>query len=557
MDPFVEFAIILGIASIFSVVFNKLKQPTILGYILTGVIIGVFTQSTSENHHLLESLGKFGVTFLLFVLGLELDLTELRKLGKVAFLTGIGQIVFTFTVGWLLSVFLGFDSTTALYVGIGLSFSSTIVIVKLLSQKNQIDSLFGRISIGFLLVQDFVAIFILIALSVSQSSDTSSVVSYVSDFGIVLLKGIVTIIGVYLFVKYILNRILDTIKGESEILFLVVISWALVLSSIMGSKFVGFSIEIGAIIAGISISTRFESLQIESWTKPLRDFFIILFFVALGIQIDTSSIDEIITPAIVMSLLVLVGNPIIVIIIMRLLGYKLKTAFLTSLAVAQISEFSLIIAKLGYDLGYLEPKILTLMTIVGGITMTLSSLMIYFNEQIFEKIKRFLWIFEMGSVNKELEEESEIKQIPNVIMFGCHRMGERVIKGKKPNEKHILIIDMDPINVKKLKAEGFNAIFGDMSDQKMYSKYGLETAEIVISTVPSRPDNLKLMKYIQSLENKPMLILTTTDDMQASEYYKNGVDIVIYPHFLGANLLSKIIAGKVRVEDVREEFHGK
>lgn len=544
LNAFAEFAIVISLAAVLGIIATYLRQPPILGYILTGLVIGTSTQFLQAGSGSIELLSKVGIAFLLFTLGLELDISQLRKLGKVALATGLGQIVFTSIFGYLLSIMLGFDSIASLYIAIGLTFSSTIVIVKLLSAKNQLDSLFGRISVGFLLVQDFVAIIILIGLTAFRNIKGESIEGVFYSIGQTLLVGAIVGLVIYAFVKLILNPILNSIRHEKEVLFLAAISWALALAAILGSKEIGFSIEVGGLIAGIALSNRFEHLQIESWTKPLRDFFLTLFFVLLGAHIQVDSINNALFPAIVMSVFVLVGNPLIVMIIMGLLGYNKKIGFMTSLAVAQISEFSLILMNFAYsELKQVNNEEITMMTLVGGITMTISSYMIYYNEQIYEKIKDYLSIFEFKKGTNQ-EDESQIKDNKSIILFGCHRMGRNLLKLIKSAKDDLLVIDFDPRNIGALRNEGFDAIYGDMSDISRYDEFGLEKADIIISTVPSFKENKTLLNYISELKDKPLMIITSSDGATALQLYKLGADFVVYPHLLGSEILTQLVSKK-------------
>jgi len=547
MDAFTDLAIILVLAATVSVILTKIKQPAILGYIFTGLIVGAILPELRQNVESLEVLAKVGVALLLFILGLNLDLGELKRMGKVAVATGIGQIVFTGTIGVLISLALGFNLGTSLYLAIGLAFSSTIVIVKLLSQGKQLDTIFGRISVGFLIVQDFIAILILVVLSVSQAAGGQADTNYLATLALVILKGLVVILAVWLFNKIILGRVLDSLKDEAELLFVVVLAWAFALAAIMASPLIGFSIEIGALIAGISLANRFESLQIESWAKPLRDFFIILFFVLLGLHIDLAAIGTVLPTAILFSAFVLIGNPIIVMLIMRALGYSAKTGFLTSLAVAQISEFSLIIVQFGLDAGQLTREVLTLMTLVGGITMTISAYMIRYNMQLYRLFKPVLGIFEPRKLN---EMEIVLEDFaPRFVLFGAHRMGRRILNNVASQKDKFLIVDLDPNAIRELRNLGYTAVFGDISDHKMYEGYKLDKAEVVISTVPDTNENLKLIAFVKSLENKPTLIIAANNDLQATRYYQAGADIVVYPHLLAGDLVRTILMTELSIQE--------
>jgi Kef-type K+ transport system membrane component KefB len=538
---FAEFGIVIALAAVLGIVASRLRQPAILGYIVTGLVIGAFHDKFNHSEEFLELFSKIGITFLLFILGLELNINELKRLGKVALATGLGQIIFTSLVGFFICLLFGFSTQTSFYISVALTFSSTIIIIKLLSQKNKLDTFYGRISVGFLLVQDFVAILILIALSAFKDIGGSDISKVIEGLLGALFKGIVAIFLIWLFTKFILNPLLNLIRHDKEVLFLTVIAWALALASLMGSDLIGFSIEIGGLVAGISLSNRLEHLQIGSWTKPLRDFFITLFFVILGLEINLDSVSTVITPAILLSLFVLIGNPLIVMVIMGYLGYSSKISFFTSLAVAQISEFSLIVAKFGFDLGHLDASVLTLLTLIGGITMTISTYMIFYNEELYDMLKKYLTVFEFKQ-QKAQDEQDMQPSYQSVVLFGCHRMGKSILN-QIPNQKDkVLVVDLDPKTVKELKENGYNAIYGDITDVELYQAYAINKSKLVISTVPSLKDNIKLLSYIRSLDIKPMVVIVAYNDDAVKELYNLGADFVMYPHVLGGHLLSEIVS---------------
>ncbi len=543
MDIFLEFAIILLLAAFWGFIFVKNKLPALLGFILTGLIIGPLSPGFLEpNKESIDLLSKVGVAMLLFTLGLELNLDELKKLGKVAFATGIGQIVFTSIVGIFICLAMGFSLVASLYISIGLTFSSTIVIIKLLSQINQLDSLWGKISVGFLLVQDFVAILILILIS------TLSGLSNIYDPNILipilttLIKAVVIGILVFLFSKFVLFPLLDSLRFEKEILFIISVAWAIGLSAFLGSEFVGFTIEVGGLIAGIALSSRYESLQIESWIRPVRDLFLAIFFVSLGMHIKFDSLIDAISPSIIFSLFVLIGNPLIVMLIMGWMGYSKKVGFLTSLAVAQISEFSLIITNFAYTkLGILDNTTLTIMTLTGAITMVISSYLIYYNLKIYEKIQEFLSIFEFRK--RKAQEIVTEKDSYEIILVGCKRTGRNIIyKNRKEN---ILIIDLDIHNVKSLKREGYNVIYSDASDDLLWESVNLKKTNLVISTVPGLHENKTIIRHVKSFYPSILVVVIASNEHDTRILYDLGADFVVFPNLVAGELINSIVKNKV------------
>lgn len=535
MSAFNDLAILIGLSAVFGLLAYRLKQPLILGYIAAGIVLHSTGLLTATSEGQLELFSKIGIVFLLFILGLDLDIRELKHLGTVALATGIGQIVFTTIFGIIIATLLGFSFIASVYLAIALTFSSTIVVVKLLSQKRELDALHGKISVGFLLVQDFVAIILLVLLS---ASNKQSGLTIELEVMVLILKALILGVVVIFFTEFIIPRLIKLTGYDREMLFIAIIAWALIFSAVSATPLVGFSIEIGALLAGIALSARKEHLQIESWTKPLRDFFLVNFFVLLGFKIQIGDISEILLPAIIFSTFVLIGNPLIVMCIMGILGFRSKVSFKAGLTVAQISEFSLLVGSVGIANGALRNADIALLTIVGGITMSLSSFMIYYDEIIYDRIKHLLVIFERKHLNNQKTRRSSKSKI---ILFGYKRLALELSGMIADEPRRFIIVDNDPGSIKQAEMTKAEAIYGDLADSDLLKTLNLEKAELVISTVPDRNANLTLLTYLSINKIKVPTIVTAFDDTTAAEMYNNGADLVIYPYLSASQQLASVI----------------
>lgn len=535
---FLELTIILVAASLLSILFRFIKQPTILAYIVTGIIVAQLALLTSDGKVSIEALSKIGITLLLFVLGLEFKISELRSVGKVALLTGLGQIFLTTLAGLLLCTLLGFDITSSIYIAFGITFSSTIVIVKLLADKRDLTSLHGKITIGFLLVQDFFAILALIFLSGFSNGQTPGFdVLMVS-----LIKIIFLVVITLVFSQYIFPRLTHFLSQSNEILFISSLAWAFGMASLVSSPTIGFSIEIGGFLAGLALANSTESTQIISKVKSLRDFFILLFFVVLGFHLDFSNIGEVIVPAIIISIFVLIAKPIIVMSLLGLLGYKKRTSFLSGVSIAQISEFSLILTFLGQKLGHIDGKVVSLITLTGIITFTLSTYLIVNGDFIFDRIKPLLSVFEKKNNSKE--SFGDISEMSNhVILIGADRMGLHTLKALEEQKDEVLAIDFNPDIIHSLKADGYNVLFGDAADEEILEKANAIHARIILSSVPDFEDNLILIHYIkkEAKENPPLLLVTAHSEEDRYDLKKAGADYVIMPYKAAGKYIGKMI----------------
>ena len=540
---YTELTLIIVLAAGLSIFFRFLRQPPILAYILAGVILGPLGIIHLQGKEVITSLAEIGITLLLFMLGLELRFSELKSVGKVSIITGLAQILFTSVVGYSLSIFLGFSPIVSLYVSIALTFSSTIIIVKLLSDKKDLQSLYGKISVGFLLVQDFVAIVALIFLSGFTGGGPLSFL----EFFTIILKAVVLFGWVILLSWHFLPYLINKISHSPETLFLFSIAWAFGLSALVTSPLIGFSIEIGGFLAGLALANSLENYQIISRVRPLRDFFITIFFVTLGTRLLISDFSEILIPGVILSAFVLIGNPIIVMIIMGALGYRKRTGFMAGLTVAQISEVSLILMIMGNRIGHVSDQAVSLVTFVGAITFVISTYMILNNNYLYKLLSPFLDIFERSNVREKRIPSEKIKD--HVVLIGVRRMGESILEALKKDEKtKIVAVDFNPDIVETLKEDGVISFYGDIADEEIQELAQIDKAKLVISTVSDLEDNLLLLKSIKNLKKKPKVVLLALEKHEARELYKEGADYVVIPHIAGGHHLAKILVEENHME---------
>lgn len=541
-----ELTIIICLAATLSILFRFLKQPPVLAYIIVGLILGPLGIIHIQGGEVMKSLAEVGITLLLFMLGLELRFSELKSVGKISLITGIGQIVFTTVIGFIIATLLGFSNVTALYLSIALTFSSTIIIVKLLSDKRDLNSLYGKISVGFLLVQDFVAIIALILLS----GFTNGGALDPKDFVLVILKAVVLFGWVILLSRKVLPYVLDKIALSSETLFLFSLAWAFGIAAIVSSPMVGFSIEIGGFLAGLALANSYESYQIVTKIRPLRDFFITIFFVTLGMGLLVTDFQTILIPGIIFSLFVLVGNPLIVMILMGIFGYRKRTGFMAGLTVAQISEFSLIVMFMGNRIGHVSDQNIALITFVGAVTFVTSTYMIINSNTLYRILSPYLGIFERKNVREKVLKDKEFKN--HIILIGGKRMGEGILNALIKNNDSVVVLDFDPDIINSLKDKKVDCFFGDISDPEIQELVNLDKSRMIISTISDVDDNISLLRSIRKLKNKPKIIMQTLEKESAKSLYKEGADYVVLPHVAGGHHLAKILVDDNHLEIIEE-----
>ena len=529
LNIFIEISIILVLATVIAAVMRILKQPAIIGYILTGVIVSPFFLSLIKSQDTLVIFSQIGVAFLLFIVGLSLNPKVIKEVGKASLITGIGQVIFTSLIGFFIARFLGFELITALYIAVALTFSSTIIIMKLLSDKGDLDKLYGKISIGFLLVQDLIAVFILII--VSSFSEPNQALSSIL---FLLIKGSLIVLLLVLISLYVLPKLEFFFAKSQELLFMFSVGWGLGLASLF--YLIGLSLEIGALIAGITLSLSPYNNEVSSKMKPLRDFFVVLFFIVLGSQLIFGNFSKFLVPIIVFSLFILIGNPLIVMILMGMLGYTKKTGLQAGFTVAQISEFSLILIALGVSVGHLTTEILSLVIVIGLVTIIGSTYLIIYSEKIYQPIAKYLSIFEKRSVKKEKKRKSY-----EIILFGYNRVGFDFVNSFKKLRKTFLVVDYNPEVISHLMKEKIECEYGDVEDIEFLEQLNLKDIKMGVSTIPDFETNILLMKTIRKVNKKAVVMCVSHHIDEAYKLYSAGASYVIMPHFLGGKYASMLI----------------
>ena len=531
-NVFSEIAAVLLTAALIGAVAVKLRQPLIVSFIAVGLLVGPAGFGWVSSADQVDLLAKIGITLLLFVVGLKLDIHLIRTTGLVALATGLGQVTFTSLIGYGIALALGLAPVAALYVAVALTFSSTIIIVKLLSDKREIDALHGRIAVGLLIVQDLVVVAAMIGLSAFGASQTGSAgIAY--EMLKVLLKGVGFLILTGLMMRYLLPDLLHRLALSHELLVLFAISWAVALAAV--GAHLGFSKEVGAFLAGISLASTSYREAIASRLVSLRDFLLLFFFIDLGAQLDPGLLGAHVGPALVLSLFVLIGNPLIVMVIMGVMGYRKRTGFLTGLTVAQISEFSLILAALGVSLGHIDAKIMGLITLVGLITIGLSTYLILYSHRLYDLLARRLQIFERSVHHLEQAGDSEgYLPSPEAVVFGIGRYGSELIRGLKEQSWNVLGIDFDPDVIRYWRREGISVRYGDAEDPEFLATIPLQQLGWVISTANELSVNLALLASLrhQTFRGKTAVRINRPED--AEVLLRAGANVILSPFADGA-----------------------
>lgn len=520
-----QFALVLVLATILGIVMHYLRQPLVAAYILTGIFISFLPMASAASRGPLEFLPTIGIAFLLFLIGIELDFRELKAIGKPIVLASLTQMAVTTTLVTAFINYLGFPVHQALLIGLALSFSSTIVIIKLLIDKQEVSTLHGRVAIGILLIEDLVAVLALMSISIITSVDG---LHSAAPFIILAVKGVVFLAIVVLLTKFVIGRLFTILAASHELLFFSSISWCFLFIAIATS--LGFSMEIGAFLGGVSLATSPFRFQIAGRLKPLRDFFIAIFFIELGLQIVLPDVLSNIGLIGLFAVVALLVKPIELMAILSLLGFRRFTTYHTATALSQISEFSVILFLTAQRSGLLPGQLVSVMASATIVTIFISSIVVNQNQRFYKSLG---WLVQL------LERDTAIKAkllkpgSHDVILIGAHRSGEQVLTFlKKKSPQSLLVVDYNPEVVRKLKKERIAVLFGDIADPDILHEIRLQEAKVIISTVRVLKDNLALLEAAQHEGAKSISIIAAQDREEAKLLYQHGAHMVVIPQYL-------------------------
>jgi Kef-type K+ transport system membrane component KefB len=542
---FTEFSLLLIISAFAGMIALWLKQPVLIAYIVVGIVVGPAVLGLVGAHDQIDLLAQVGVSVLLFVVGLKLDLQHIRHIGPVALATGLGQLTFTIIFGFILTYAMGKSPMDAIYVAVALTFSSTIIIVKLLTDKREIDALHGRIAIGFLIVQDLAVVIAMMLMSTLKTGADAELAQVLISL---VLRLAIVVVAMFVLMRYLLPKIVARMARSQELLLIFAIAWGTSFAAL--GEWSGFSKEAGAFLAGFSLASSIYRDAISARLTGIRDFLLLFFFIDLGSKLDFSTLGAEVAPAIVLSLFVLIGNPLIVMGIMGYMGYRKRTGFLAGLTVAQISEFSIVFVAMGISLGHVGVDVLGLTTIVGLVTIALSTYMILYSHPLYDRLSNWLSIFERKNPYKELNHESKnsTNSDPDVIVFGAGRYGSALARGLQKAGLDVLAVDFDPENYKKQQRKGLNIRYGDGTESDFIDSLPLNNTQWIVSTLPDITTNQSLIHALKNHYHGKIAIVAR-EEIDKAMLNKLGVTIVLYPindavEYAVASLTTEISAEK-------------
>lgn len=529
-EIFTELSIVLVIVAAVSIVMRVLKQPLILGYILTGILVGPLLLDVIHAKEAFEGFSEIGIALLLFIIGLGMNVGVIKSLGKVSITTA--AVIFTAVggLGMLAAYLMGFDLITALVLGVALFFSSTIVILKVLSDKREVSRLHGQIAIGVILVDDIVATLAIVAVTAASNGGLGA-----AEALPMVAKAIG--LGLLLFVAgaYIIPKFSKALAKNQELLFIFAVAWGFGIASLFGAF--GFSHEVGALFAGVALASLPYAVEMSTRLKPLRDFFVVLFFVTLGERFVFDDLSSTLLPALVLSAIVLIGKPLFTMASLGLLGYTKLTSFKAGIHLSQVSEFSIVLVVLATGTGLIDPRAASVMTLVALITIGASSYLMKYDDRLYRRTDKLLDLFE----RKKPSERRQKRGLYTAILFGYHHGGHEFLHLFRDMKQRYLVVDYDPEVIEHLEAQGVRHAYGDATDTEFLEEINAGHAKFIASTITDKRVNLLILQYLHRYSTDITFLCHARTYEDALELYEHGAAYVILPRFLGSEYVTSHI----------------
>lgn len=527
---FTQITLVVAAAAVMAIIMRLLRQPLIMSYILTGIIVGPSVLNIVHAKEAFESFSAIGITLLLFIIGLGMNAGVVKSLGRVSLLTAGAILLMVGLAGHLTALALGFDNLTAIIFGVAMFFSSTIIILKVLSDNKELSRLYGQIAIGVIIIDDVVATLALVTVAMLGMGNFAP-----ASLGLLALKAIALGAGLYVLGTRIAPRLLKFFAKSQELLFLFTIAWGLSVAALF--DFAGFSHEIGALFAGVALAGLPYATEMAAKLKPLRDFFIVIFFVTLGETFTFGALKDSIIPALALSAVVMVGKPLFVMLSLGMQGYTKLTSFKTAIHLSQISEFSIILVMFAASSGVIPNTAVPVITLVALITIGISTYLMKYDDQLYRLLQHHLRHFERSGAH----EPSHRRTLYPAILFGYHKGGHEYIKAFREMKMQYLVVDYDPEIIDHLESQGIHHAYGDATDEEFLEEIAPGEAKLVVSTVTDTTTNKILLRYLRRHGNKASFICHANNYNEAADLYALGASYVSLPHSIGSERVSSFI----------------
>jgi CPA2 family monovalent cation:H+ antiporter-2 len=532
-----DMGLVILIATLLAYLARALRQPLIVAYVVAGILVGPMGFGLITSPEDINTLAELGIAFLLFTVGLEIDFRKLRSVGKASLAGAAIQMVLTFLMGIGIAIALGLELLVGTYIGLLLAFSSTMIVAKLLVDENEVKTLHGRMMIGILLIQDIVVILALPLLGSAGAAISVGVLVMIIAKGLGLFS-IALVLN-----RFVFRRVLDFAARSHEILFLTAVA---VCFSFIGLAYaLGFSIAIGAFIGGIAIAQFPYNLEIFGEMHSLRDFFAVIFFTSLGMQLNLGVMTSMLPLLMALLLITVLIKPLILSITYLYMGYGGRTSSIIGLGMGQASEFSFILAAQGLLLGQISQGIYSVMVTVVVFSMIITPYFMNARNGIYNLFSRadisFFKRFGAPHHVKRLERHPKGGLKNHIVVFGSDVMGRKVVDYLVGKKKEMIVAEHNPEVIRELSEKGVYTMYGDADNEDLLRASGLYRARLAIVTIPDVVTSGFVIGKAKRFNPDIKIFARAHSEDDAEALYRAGADFVVVPDFVsGGTLVRKI-----------------
>lgn len=535
----IDIAIMFFTASIAGLALSKLKQPAILAYILTGIILGPGVLGIIENDEIINQLAEIGVIALLFTLGLEFSIDKFKQVGKAAFLLGISQILITIFFVALILKSLGLSASLSILIGCIVSLSSTVIVIKSLSEIAQSDSLHGRLMLGILIIQDLSLIPIMIILP-NLGMDSGVILT---SLAFSIIKACIFLV-LAIFISLKISPIITNLFASTSREILVLSSIAIALGTAIIANYFGISLELGAFIAGLALSITAHSKQLSAEIAPFRDAFAMVFFVSIGLLMDIGFFITHFQEIFTIVLLIIILKIIICFSIIYFAKYPGQTALWVGFSLFQVGEFSFVLAKVGNHKNIINQDLYSLIIISALFTMILTPFFIRKIPSLIYKLQDIKFWNKYFKGKVEIEDSSS-RLSGHVIICGYGPIGRSLAKILTLHCKRFIVIELNNETVKKLKKEKIPVIYGDATNTNILRHAGIIKSTLLVTTLPDDKSNEIVTISSRKFCNNLPIIARSRYQTNINKIYKAGASVVIHEEYETALSVISSTLGKL------------
>lgn len=533
-------AVLYSVAALFGAMIKKMKLPMLVGFMLAGILLATLGVSWHDQSWLLI-ISEYGAAFLMFSVGLEIKWQYFKDLGWTILGISILQMLLIFSLVYAFLFFLDYDAQAAIVLSVVIAFSSTVLVVMILKDKKQLRSLHGRILLGILLIQDLLAIIVLLLLPY-LNLEFFSVGRLVEKVGLNILI-IFLVIG---FGHYFFARLKSLFRHEDDVFFVLSIAYLATVIYIFSLPLVSLPPEIAGLVAGLSLAATMERERVGNWFEPLRNFFLVFLFFYVGTQVEFRWITQDPKSLVILFLVVFGLKMIIGWVVAGIAGLPKKVIVLTGLGLANLSELGFVILPMTNRLGLIGDRDLSIFSVVILASIILSAVFLHNSDEFYYYFGDYFSLLEKAKIYKP--KVNNLKLRGRIVLIGCHRSGCMLLYSLGKEKKDIVVLDYDLGTIKKLHRGQVEAYYCDASDVRSLEEFDLGKANMIISTIPEIKDNLTIWRFIKQnyQKVKPKFICLARSFQEMEMLYAADVDLALNPYVSVSGDMLSIVKSKNR-----------